>query len=406
MIHICFCISDSTGLYSKFVGTTMLSLFENTNTPPLSVCVHILHDNTLTDDNRDKFSYVAGRYGQLVKFYNVEETCADRIEEISNLLPRKLKSRYTIAMFYRFFIPHVLPPEIEKVIYLDGDIIVNLDIQDLYQIDLEDRVMGVITFHSQRLNSTDDGNFYEFNSGVLLINIPVLRKEDKNLRNSIKYFSENDPSKGNDQNILNHCFNRKALQMPAKFNNLVKWNRRQKVTSIENKIYHFNGSTSNFSFGLNMSDPFNRLWMSYFIKTPWFNANSIGRLWTEFEQKFSDLENYRLKVTTITPGKNRAFFVEASKVEKIKKIFSVRDDEEIILAENESSIQRLLEAMNVAKGKSVFFIMTEKLLDENFPFKKLTEAGFIGGKDFIKGWKILSEKNGEFFDTRPFVKIM
>ena len=34
MIHICFGLYDKTGRYSKFTGTTMLSLFENTITPP------------------------------------------------------------------------------------------------------------------------------------------------------------------------------------------------------------------------------------------------------------------------------------------------------------------------------------------------------------------------------------
>ena len=73
MIHVCFGLYDKTGSYSKFTGTAMLSLFDNTTS---NVTVHILHDNTLTNDNREKFSYVAGRYGQRVKFYNVEKLCA------------------------------------------------------------------------------------------------------------------------------------------------------------------------------------------------------------------------------------------------------------------------------------------------------------------------------------------
>ena len=34
MIHVCFALYDKHGTYSKFTGTTMLSIFENTNTPP------------------------------------------------------------------------------------------------------------------------------------------------------------------------------------------------------------------------------------------------------------------------------------------------------------------------------------------------------------------------------------
>ena len=34
MIHVCFGLHDATGRYSKFMGTSMLSFFENCNTPP------------------------------------------------------------------------------------------------------------------------------------------------------------------------------------------------------------------------------------------------------------------------------------------------------------------------------------------------------------------------------------
>ena len=92
MIHVCFALHYKTGHYSKFTGTAMLSLFENLSTPPRSTTVHILHDNTLTTDNRDKFIYIAGQYNQLVKFYNVEELCVDKIEAINHIVPHAINS--------------------------------------------------------------------------------------------------------------------------------------------------------------------------------------------------------------------------------------------------------------------------------------------------------------------------
>ena len=96
MIHVCFCMNDRTGHYSKFVGTAMLSIFENSNAPsfPPSITIHLLHDNTLTTDNRNKFSYIAERYGQIVKFYNMEELCAHKIKEIADILPKANKMRF------------------------------------------------------------------------------------------------------------------------------------------------------------------------------------------------------------------------------------------------------------------------------------------------------------------------
>ena len=88
MIHVCFGLHDGDGRYSKFTGTAIASMFVNTSA---EVTVHILHDNTLTQDNRNKFVYLAKRYGQLVKFYNIEELCADKIAQMV------LKARFIIA---------------------------------------------------------------------------------------------------------------------------------------------------------------------------------------------------------------------------------------------------------------------------------------------------------------------
>ena len=52
MIHICYAIYDKTGGFSKFAGTSICSLFENTKS---WVTVHLLHDNTLTMENKARF---------------------------------------------------------------------------------------------------------------------------------------------------------------------------------------------------------------------------------------------------------------------------------------------------------------------------------------------------------------
>lgn len=101
MIHVCFGLHDSDGRYSKFIGAAIASIFANTFSP---VTIHILHDDTLTADNRDKFSYLAGRYGQHVNFYNVEELCPNEVTFLRERLADKIKSRFSIGAFYRLLI--------------------------------------------------------------------------------------------------------------------------------------------------------------------------------------------------------------------------------------------------------------------------------------------------------------
>lgn len=52
MIHVCYALYDKNGKYSKLTGTSICSLFENTKA---WVTIHLLHDHTLTEENRAKF---------------------------------------------------------------------------------------------------------------------------------------------------------------------------------------------------------------------------------------------------------------------------------------------------------------------------------------------------------------
>ena len=413
MIHVCFALRDETGTYSKFVGTTVLSIFENLLTAPNmpAVTVHILHDNTLTNDNRDKFMYLAGRYNQPIKFYNVEILCAEGLNKIKNYFPNVNKTRFSIAMFYRFFIPQLLAPEIEKAVYLDADIIVNLDINELWQIELGDKVLGVVTHKtigvvaSARKFPLCVKGFVKaedyFNSGVLLMNLKLLRKESKNLLETIKFVAANAEFQFLDQDALNYFFSQRTLKLPGKFNSYVFVSRKTKTLPTE-KIYHYNGDTINSCLTLNADDPFNVLWMNYFIRTPFFDAKTIGRLWESFLQLRSRLKNRAVNISANVSGKARAFFIEPSKIEEMKKIFTIRDDELIIPAKSENSLKELLVAMKNSRDKCVFFIMTQKFLKKKFPVELLTKSGFIEQKDFWRGWDLLDSP----LNSHSFIKAM
>ena len=90
----------------------------------------------------------------------------------------------------------------------------------------------------------------------------------------------------------------------------------------------------------------------------------------------------------------------------MKKFFAVKNYEEIILAENEASLQKLINAMQTSKGMCIFFIMTENFLRKKFPFDMLKKEGFTEGKDFVKAWTLLSEAQGVPFDNYSFIQVM
>ncbi len=406
MIHVCFGLYDKTGRYSKFTGTAMLSLFDNIIAPPHSITVHILHDNTLTPDNHDKFIYVAGQYNQLVKFYNVEELCADKIAAFWRLIPGIKNAFSTIGTFFKLLIPQVLSSEIDKCIYLDSDMAINLDIKELWKIELGDKPLAAV---SEKECGTDTSALFlctsglikneeYFNAGLILLNLNILRNEEEMIMEGVKFRGEHPESVCFDQDVWNYCFAKKSLKLPSYFNVFVVHARRRNEP-FGRKIYHYAGQINSFTLGTR--DEFYYLWMRYFMKTPWFDEETIGRLYTGFEQMYNELKSSVINFSAIMSGKTRAFFTTPENVEATKGIFSVRKDEEIILIENQESLQKLLKAMKRSKGKKIFFI-----LYPYFQFDVLTKEGFVYGKDFLNGLEFLSAEQGTSLNSYKLIQAM
>ena len=200
---------------------------------------------------------------------------------------------------------------------------------------------------------------------------------------------------------MNYCFSARALKLPVKFNRAVRFERLEGTGEIERKIYHYAGQNSSWSFSLEMNDAFNRLWMDYFIKTPWFNSTTVGRLYEKVRQMHIRLKQSLINTSTLMSGRTRVFFTMPENLQATKEVFAVRDDEEIILAENQESLRKLLVEMRTSQGKKVFFIMVT-----DFPFSVLTEAGFVKGRDFLNGFEFLSEEHGIPFDSHRLLKVM
>ena len=125
MVHICYAIYDKTGSFSRIAAASLQSLYDNTEA---WVTVHILHDNTLSEENKEKYIYQARIHGQNIVFYNMDELLPDVIAKIN----ANDNDRFSPAAMYRLLLMHVLPKNIKKIIYLDCDTIINLDIEKLY----------------------------------------------------------------------------------------------------------------------------------------------------------------------------------------------------------------------------------------------------------------------------------
>ena len=103
-----------------------------------------------------------------------------------HLLPQApTTDRYPMEMYDRIFAAFQLPQDLEQVLYLDPDLVVNHPLDSLWELPLEEYFFaaashvakGMEKFNAIRLQSETPGPY--INSGVLLMNLPVLRREQQ-----------------------------------------------------------------------------------------------------------------------------------------------------------------------------------------------------------------------------------
>lgn len=391
MIHVCYSIYDNDGRYSKFAGVSVLSIFENTRE---RVTVHIMHNENFSAQNRERFLALAEKFGQNIKFYNMEKITGDEIAYLEKLYPNQITAKVKGSM-YRIWMEKVISADVKKIIYLDTDTIVNLDIAELWQVDLGDNVLAAV---SEIENGTDvkklfnicaDGFVkYEnyFNSGVLLINLKKFRDAKNIMFDGLNFVSQHPNYRFLDQDTLNYCFTHQRLKLPVRYNTFVKFARNSGDDMTQGKIYHFAGENVSFYEG----GAFTNLWLDYFMKSDWFDRETFYRIHDTANKIYAEQKEFAVKTSLICSGKNRAFFLDVNLLQRLKNTFMVQDNEEIIVADSRDAIRNLLDSMTISRGKKVFFITVPYYREI---VKILHKAGFVEGRDFINGFDFLNIAN-------------
>lgn len=144
----------------------------------------------------------------------------ENIEEFDCSNTNSIYMVATKAALLKFSIAELLTSE-SKAIYLDGDIIVKGDLLELFNTDISDYYAAVVrdvpqVLFDKPLIDTGSGRDY-FNSGVMLLNLELLRKEQvKDTLIATKKSLTNDTLM--DQNVFNIVFKDRVLQLPVKYN--------------------------------------------------------------------------------------------------------------------------------------------------------------------------------------------
>lgn len=258
-MEVLFCFDH---FYEQHFGVAVTSLL--VNNPEQVSRVHIITDrsNKLLQQKLNTLKRVHS-----IEF-SIYEIDSEKFDHF------KLSAHFSIAVYFRLLATEVLPKELEKVLYLDSDLVVIGSLHELYNLDISEYALAAwghpIVSTKKRLEMQSDRYF---NSGVMLINLQAWRCDQIALRACDFVKKHPQKIKFPDQDALNKIVDGNFLHLPQKWNALVDLSTGQSQVNEETAIAHFVGSLKPWQAWC--FNPAKKIYWTYLRQSPWSKALPI-----------------------------------------------------------------------------------------------------------------------------------
>lgn len=274
------CACDNA--YSPHCGTMLASVFEHNFACHIEVW---LLTDYIDTENIQRFYTLAARYNQRIQIVTIDKS------QFQNLPFGGEFENITLAAYYRLLIPYVLPRQINKILYLDSDIVVLGDLTELWHTPLSHRAFAAVEDALPhpleapiRLNYPITDSYY--NTGVSLFNLTFLREMD--FVNQAKVFCEcyKDKILMHDQDIMNALCHGKYQALPLRYNVMESLLFRKpplsssRIPELESAlrnpcVMHYTGI---FKPWFNeCHHPYKHLYWKYRSLTPWSDGKPLRK---------------------------------------------------------------------------------------------------------------------------------
>jgi len=193
------------------------------------VCVYLITDETFTEEDKQDIT-------DIVKSYRNDNELSILLatDDLMSAWSWHKNCYYPKQVFYRLLATDLLPEYVERILYVDCDVIVRKSLDELWQIDLSDSPLAACTDASERgyrLGFTNDDEYY--NSGVMLMNIAFWRQY--NCKDVLFEYIDAHPGEFRlpDQDPLNIIFKTTKTHLDIKYN-------LQPIALYKDKYIEFN----------------------------------------------------------------------------------------------------------------------------------------------------------------------
>lgn len=297
-INIVCTIDDS---YIQHCGVMLHSLYRNNSQARLTV--FIIH-NGLKEKSKRKLEKFLRSFIESLSFIKVDD---------SLLADCPLSHHVSLATYFRLFIPEVLPKDIDKVLFLDSDMIIRKSIIPLWETDVSAYSHAAVespNSHDAKKRLEIPLSFPYFNAGMLLINL-VFWRQEKIFSKAIDFISSHkEKILWWDQDVLNYLLYKYWLPIDPIWNSLGGlWSENfamlpeaslpaYQLAKIDPTIVHFSGAGACKPWHYYCSHPFTEEYRKNLRQTPWSTARLIDqptfadRLKAKLRTKIRERMNY------------------------------------------------------------------------------------------------------------------
>lgn len=204
----------SSDLFAPVLGMSMASVFEN-NKDFDEITIYVI-ENQISEGNKERLRELADTYKRKVIFIPMPD-----INRAENLNLKKVKEKWIFDSYCRMFLDHLLPESVERVLYLDGDVLVVDSLKELWNLNLQGRsAAAVIDCFSEEyyrlFKFSANGRYY--NSGVILFDLNLWHQQD--MAGKIRqYIAENNGYVFfMEQTVFSYLMQGSLLSLPPKYN--------------------------------------------------------------------------------------------------------------------------------------------------------------------------------------------
>lgn len=251
--------------YSKYAGVVIASVLSNSKQDD-TLCFYILTDG-LSENIKAEILKLKEIKDCEIKFITLEEKLFEAYKSI------KTHSYIPICTFYRLKLSSILP-DVDKIIYLDCDVVVNKSLKVLYNSDLGENIVGGVRDINRRMLKRNPSYV---NAGMLVMDLKKIREQ--NIEDEFLNWTKNhiDTIKMGDQEIINEVLKGRIQILDDRWN-VQSSNFTNRSSYTKNPwIIHYVSKRKPWHFG---SFSYHKnYYFKYLQLTPWALTDEDKKYW-------------------------------------------------------------------------------------------------------------------------------